>query len=745
MKCPPEGAPRCGPVFRFVAPVFLAFLSTPAFAFNARQPFDISADLIHFVDASEQITAEGHVVVVQSSSTLSADFLRYDRGRQRLIARGNVILREKSGILAGHHLDYDLLAEKGVLLGAEGYGSPWLFQGASWEKEKDYFIGRQASFASCELIDPHYHLRSSRVHLVPDRLFWAWNNIAYADKTPVFYSPFIYKYLDKRRIVFQVQPGNDNVNGVFVKITTTLRFADRVYDRLLWDRYQIAGSGFGNEFHYQPSDKLKGSLMGYYIDPKSNPQLSGAPTAPQYSIRSYHSQAISPTLNLQSNVNLRKNVSFNNQYFSQDTNQSVNDITSSVALTHAKGKRNQSLVVEALQSPDPDDTGLFAATHVQNASLPRYNFTLYQVPLWKSGPLPEAGLSASSATALSLSSGTAQKIGPVMFDMSGSVSRAYLRADERMHLNADGIFTFTQSIPLSRDWSFTPTLTPQLHWQDQRNPAARPPAGSTTTVIPAGLFRGFQGKVGTSDTLRFRPFSALTLDQTYSWTARLEPNRTGLDRVRADGGIETNRLAWLAVWRPSRVILVRSLSGYDLRRVADEDPNAYRQRKFDSWATDTTILPRRSGMEYFARYHMIYYPIRTSLWEVSGKYKGRYRTVVETGVLYNRGQAGLLTWNNRLGVYLSSGWRVDAALHSFVPSTTLDAVARQSSVIDTEFIVTRDMHCWQAQFIYRSLPPFTREYSILFDLKLGAKAAKDIADKDLESQFYPWRGGAWAR
>ena len=59
-----------------------------------------------------------------------------------------------------------------------------------------------------------------------------------------------------------------------------------------------------------------------------------------------------PTTTLQSNVNLRKNVSFNNQYFPQDTNQSVNDLTSSVALTHQKGHINQRFVVEALQAPD---------------------------------------------------------------------------------------------------------------------------------------------------------------------------------------------------------------------------------------------------------------------------------------------------------------------------------------------------------------------------------------------------------
>src|SRR5262249_15645365 len=146
--------------------------------------------------------------------------------------------------------DYDLVAEKGIVLGGKGYGSPWLFQGGSWEKNKDYYVGRHASFTSCELIDPHYHIRSSRVHLIPERQFWAWNNVFYLDNKPIFYSPFVYKSLGPRRVVVLVEPGNDEVKGGFAKTTTTLRFTDKIYDKLLVDYYSNSGTGFGNEFNY---------------------------------------------------------------------------------------------------------------------------------------------------------------------------------------------------------------------------------------------------------------------------------------------------------------------------------------------------------------------------------------------------------------------------------------------------------------------------------------------------------------
>jgi hypothetical protein len=46
--------------------------------------------------------------------------------------------------------------------------------------------------------------------------------------------------------------------------------------------------------------------------------------------------------------------------------------------------------------------------------------------------------------------------------------------------------------------------------------------------------------------------------------------------------------------------------------------------------------------------------------------------------------------------------------------------------------------------IYRNRPPFSREYSLMFNVKLGAAAQKNIIQPDLESQFYPWRARPYA-
>src|SRR5205085_6132404 len=97
-------------------------------------------------------------------------------------------------------------------------------------------------------------------------------------------------------------------------------------------------------------------------------------------------------------------------------------------------------------------------------------------------------------------------------------------------------------------------------------------------------------------------------------------------------------------------VLLRSFSGFDWRRIADEDPNAYLQRKWDPWTTELTLKTgRRSPFDYFFRYELGWYPTRDLLWEADLNYTGRYRTYLRTGLLYNRGQSGLMTWNNTAG------------------------------------------------------------------------------------------------
>ena len=87
---------------------------------------------------------------------------------------------------------------------------------------------------------------------------------------------------------------------------------------------------------------------------------------------------------------------------------------------------------------------------------------------------------------------------------------------------------------------------------------------------------------------------------------------------------------------------------------------------------------------------------------------------------------------------------MDLTIHSLIPNGSLNEAFQKASMIDDEFIVTRDLHCWQAQFVYRNIPPLSRTYSLQFNLKLGVQAEKEITNKDLESQYYPWRAKTYA-
>lgn len=716
-------------------------------AFNAHQPFDISSDVLDYNDALQVMTAQGHAVVVQSSSTLSADYMRYERHPSHLVARGHVILHDKGSILLGETLDYDLDKEQGTMDEGKGIASAWKIQGGQWQKFQDYTVGRQTSFTTCDLIDPHYHIRSSRIHVVPDRHFWAWNNVAYADTVPVFYSPFIYKSLERKRLVIQFQPGHNDVNGNFVKTITTLRFTDQIYDKLLFDHYSISGNGIGNELNYSPTPDVKGSFFGYYINPHGNPELSGAPQQPQYNIRSYHWQRWGPLYTLQSSINLRKNVSFNNQYFPQDTAQGVTDITSSVALTRQSKRINQRVVLERLDAPDSSDSGPFAPTHMQSASFPRYEFSTFSIPLWS--PAKSSGLSGSSTTISGVSTTTLAglprviprkgTIGPVQFSMGGFAQDGYQRIDDKLHPKAQSQISLSDSIQLPGRLSFTPSLTPVINWQDRFDMQAGASPGALVPIL--GSYQGFQGHMATSNVLRWAPSSSFTADQTHSFSERLVPNALQLDRGLPDGGTESNHLGWLLFVRPSRTFLVRSFSGYDLRRISDEDLDVYRQRKWDPWSNELTWNPGRN-IDHFLRYQIGYYPIRTLQWEASTRYRGWYSTIIETGLLYTRGLPGLLTWNNRIGVFFSPSWRVDATVHSLVPA--VGSATMPSSIIDSEIMVTRNLHCWEAQFIYRNRPPITREYSILFNLKFNTQPTQQIPNQELESQFYSWRASPYA-
>src|SRR4029077_20126115 len=106
---------------------------------------------------------------------------------------------------------------------------------------------------------------------------------------------------------------------------------------------------------------------------------------------------------------------------------------------------------------------------VQSASLPRYEATLFQTPLWS----PHV----STSTLEQVLHPT--HLGPLQLTANGSAEDFYSRIDEQTRIRANAGATLSDTINLSRDWSFTPTVTPSLKWQDKTDPFIPP---TSTTV-----------------------------------------------------------------------------------------------------------------------------------------------------------------------------------------------------------------------------------------------------------------------
>ena len=398
-----------------------------------------------------------------------------------------------------------------------------------------------------------------------------------------------------------------------------------------------------------------------------------------------------------------------------------------------------------------------ANTHIQSASLPRYEATLYQKPLWgllrsrqsrfdnvdfwwlPPPPWPRPRLPrrwpSNRRFILSVS-------GRFFLPPTGP-QKIFIRVLTSMTRLRSGVAgTFSEAINISRNWSFSPTLTPTLNWQDKYDPFPLPTVMTSTTpvVIPVGIFRGYQGHLATSDNLRYRASPDLTFDQTYNLSLRLSPNDLTLDRGPQDGGIETNHMNWQMTWRlfPSR------------RFGAPCPVTICGKLRMKIWMpirrSGVLILgPMSSPFSHNIQTGTISFGSRWDtnsteevLWEADAHARFNHKTTYGTGVSYNRTAPGIVTWNNTIGYYFSPGWRVDTTLNTLVPGQSLETI-KTSTLLQTQVVVTRDLHCWNVQFTYIDLPPFTREYSLLFNLKLGAQAAKDITDPELESQFYPWR------
>ncbi|MBI2363144.1 MAG: LPS-assembly protein LptD, partial [Elusimicrobia bacterium] len=202
-----------------------------------------------------------------STWTLRGSEVRVDMETRKARARGTFEVDDGLTVLRGEEGEFDLADRSGWVGDVRAEYPPWHVWGrrGSLDSEgRGHFKG--ALFTSCDGQPPHYHFRSTSLHITPRRYLTAYNVRFYVGRVPVFYSPFLWKSLKRKRLLrTRVIPGYDKRNGASLRSNTLFNITPSLYGKLFLDGYSEQGFAAGSELEFHPSEDSRGALYGYHI------------------------------------------------------------------------------------------------------------------------------------------------------------------------------------------------------------------------------------------------------------------------------------------------------------------------------------------------------------------------------------------------------------------------------------------------------------------------------------------------
>ncbi|GAB6137352.1 LPS export ABC transporter periplasmic protein LptC [Halanaerobaculum tunisiense] len=158
--------------------LILAFCIQPVAA--EEMPFTIEADdHVAFVEAKQQIEAEGNVVIKLADGSIQADQMTIFLDKKVIVAAGNVTLIDGEQQVTGSKLEYNYQTKEGKLLDSQSQQDKLHFSGEVAHLQQDQIVVENSTLTTCLLDDPHYKLTAEQITVYPGdkvvaRDVWLW-------------------------------------------------------------------------------------------------------------------------------------------------------------------------------------------------------------------------------------------------------------------------------------------------------------------------------------------------------------------------------------------------------------------------------------------------------------------------------------------------------------------------------------------------------------------------------------------
>ena len=701
-----------------------SFLLKWAPAAELDNPVDLKADYLEYQKQNDLVYGRGNVNITSKDMNLSCDEIYLNVKEESLVAKGRVKGKDQNQEMRGEQLTYNLKTKEGVLSQGTVSVAGWICRGPELDRQgPDKMYLPKGYFTSCDLDEPHYRLKASRMSIYPGEKIICHNVFFIIGDLPIFYFPVYYQSLSKKKYDINVMVGHTSTEGNFVKTYIGYPLTDHTYGRLYIDYMQYLGWGEGAQYDYNFPNLMNGSIYYYYMHQRARTDPPVVPEETRKNFTFNHWEKIGKEWTVQANANYVTDQTFNSLINEDNVRQISNDITSYLAFSKLNpfytfrmlGQRHDIWDVNA-QAYKPD-----------YVYAPQVTFATNQLRLpW-----------------------SYSRRAPLYFSYSLDTKRAYTQALGFYDWDGNTQMALTNRLNLTRAMSLTPRIGVTEFWQDkisELDPRTLLQTQYFTnvnlrtrltqnldwdlshvyteeinarSVLPRGVLAN---KVTTAFELRLSrrgertqtPPPTMT-EASYTLLPGQTPNLVQLSSATVQGAYgvtqSTVTVATAPAYSATQLLRFRTSTGYNLIHNGYYPVN--RKERYDNILNALTVTPASwISLNLTEEYSVIFHNTQRVATDFRFWQK-RYDAAVLT--TYLKSDPGKLDVQNDTGFWLTKNWKVNLHLRYTLFNDKIRIM--QTQITERSVLLYRDLHCWEVQFSWSKLP-LDEQVWLRFNLKI---------------------------
>lgn len=260
----------------------LALGISPLFAQEPKQeqksePIIINGDTVEYSTTGKSVTVSGNAAVIYKGAKLTCRKMTMNTETKEGIAEGNVRLEEEKGVIEAERAIYNFNNKAGTLIKPIFRSNPYFGKAKEVDKINDAeFIAKSGYITTCDYDNPHYRLKSRKIHFFSGDKVQVRDMVMYTGAVPTMYLPRYNHSLKDPLMHVQLMPGTRKDWGAYMLSAWRYSLADDVNGRIYLDFREKMGVSEGFGLNYKTHKFGKGDYKYYYTQERNKGKELGS-------------------------------------------------------------------------------------------------------------------------------------------------------------------------------------------------------------------------------------------------------------------------------------------------------------------------------------------------------------------------------------------------------------------------------------------------------------------------------------